>query len=152
MQLVTLQDAVQQLKQAHQQRPLAEDDFTFDSGSGQLILKDSKPDDVQTVSPADVTVHKAESPPPPVFAPTPAATYGNLAPLQIAMASSSHANSPGFSRMIHEAALGRHLETVVLAKTGNSSLGFSVVGLKSEHQGELGIFVQKIQPGGLAER
>ena len=30
------------------------------------------------------------------------------------------------------------------------SLGFSVVGLRSEHLGELGIYVQEIQPEGIA--
>ena len=37
-----------------------------------------------------------------------------------------------------------------LFKPEGSSLGFSVVGLKSEHKGELGIYVQDIQPHGIA--
>jgi len=37
-----------------------------------------------------------------------------------------------------------------LFKPENTSLGFSVVGLRSEEHGELGIFVQEIQPTGIA--
>jgi len=39
-----------------------------------------------------------------------------------------------------------------LFKPEGSSLGFSVVGLKSQDKGELGIFVQEIQPYGVAAR
>ncbi|XP_063241822.1 patj homolog isoform X2 [Bacillus rossius redtenbacheri] len=39
-----------------------------------------------------------------------------------------------------------------LFKPEGSSLGFSVVGLRSEEKGELGIFVQEIQPTGIAGR
>ena len=42
------------------------------------------------------------------------------------------------------------MESIDLYKAEGTSLGFSVVGLKSEHRGELGIFVQQIQPGGIA--
>ena len=44
------------------------------------------------------------------------------------------------------------VEVIRLDKGDDVSLGFSVVGLRSEHRGELGIFVQEIQPGGLAAR
>ncbi|KAF4524176.1 hypothetical protein B566_EDAN010632 [Ephemera danica] len=39
-----------------------------------------------------------------------------------------------------------------LFKPEGSSLGFSVVGLRSEDRGELGIYVQEIQPAGIAGR
>jgi hypothetical protein len=39
-----------------------------------------------------------------------------------------------------------------LFKPEGSSLGFSVVGLRSEEKGELGIFVQEIQNTGIAGR
>ena len=39
---------------------------------------------------------------------------------------------------------------VQLFKPDGKSLGFSVVGLRSEHKGELGIYVQEIQPEGIA--
>lgn len=42
------------------------------------------------------------------------------------------------------------VETIQLYKAENTSLGFSVVGLRSEHRGELGIFVQDIQASGVA--
>ena len=48
------------------------------------------------------------------------------------------------------AAQGRQLKYIRLFKPDGTSLGFSVVGLKSEHKGELGIYVQEIQPLGIA--
>jgi len=39
-----------------------------------------------------------------------------------------------------------------LYKPEGCSLGFSVVGLRSEEKGELGIFVQEIQQNGIAAR
>jgi len=49
-----------------------------------------------------------------------------------------------------EAAQGREVKYIKLYKPEGSSLGFSVVGLKSAHKGELGIYVQEIQPQGIA--
>lgn len=39
-----------------------------------------------------------------------------------------------------------------LFKPDGGSLGFSVVGLKSQEKGELGIFIQELQPNGIAAR
>ena len=39
-----------------------------------------------------------------------------------------------------------------LNKPEGQSLGFSVVGLRSDHKGDLGIFIQEIQPTGIAGR
>uniref|UniRef100_A0A8C3VFL4 Multiple PDZ domain crumbs cell polarity complex component n=1 Tax=Catharus ustulatus TaxID=91951 RepID=A0A8C3VFL4_CATUS len=47
---------------------------------------------------------------------------------------------------------GRLVETIDLVKPVSGGLGFSVVGLKSENRGELGIFVQEIQEGSVAHR
>ncbi|XP_048786934.1 multiple PDZ domain protein isoform X8 [Lagopus muta] len=47
---------------------------------------------------------------------------------------------------------GRPVETIELIKPLSGGLGFSVVGLKSENRGELGIFVQEIQEGSVAHR
>uniref|UniRef100_H3AIS3 Multiple PDZ domain crumbs cell polarity complex component n=1 Tax=Latimeria chalumnae TaxID=7897 RepID=H3AIS3_LATCH len=47
---------------------------------------------------------------------------------------------------------GRDVEYVELVKPSSGGLGFSVVGLKSENRGELGIFVQEIQEGSVAHR
>ena len=52
--------------------------------------------------------------------------------------------------IVESAAQGRDLKYIRLYKPDGSSLGFSVVGLKSEHKGELGIYVQEIQPHGIA--
>lgn len=51
---------------------------------------------------------------------------------------------------IDNASQGREIIYINLFKPEGSSLGFSVVGLKSEHKGELGIYVQEIQPHGIA--
>jgi multiple PDZ domain protein len=51
---------------------------------------------------------------------------------------------------VMEAAQGREVKYIKLYKPEGSSLGFSVVGLKSAHKGELGIYVQEIQPQGIA--
>jgi len=55
------------------------------------------------------------------------------------------------SEEIERAAQGRTTETVELCKNESASLGFDVVGLRSEQRGELGIYVQEIQPGGIAD-
>ncbi|XP_041076951.1 multiple PDZ domain protein isoform X11 [Polyodon spathula] len=54
-----------------------------------------------------------------------------------------------FEQIIRSMAQGRHVEYIELVKPC-SGLGFSVVGLKSENRGELGIFVQEIQEGSVA--
>ena len=55
-----------------------------------------------------------------------------------------------FLQLCSAAAQGRNMKTIDLYKPEGSSLGFSVVGLKSEHKGELGIYVQEVQPHGIA--
>ncbi|XP_071445203.1 patj homolog [Hetaerina americana] len=57
-----------------------------------------------------------------------------------------------FQKAIGAASQGRDVHTIKLFKPEGSSLGFSVVGLRSEEKGELGIFVQEIQPTGIAGR
>nr|XP_060618353.1 multiple PDZ domain protein isoform X8 [Anolis sagrei ordinatus] len=60
--------------------------------------------------------------------------------------------SDEFELLIRNMAQGRLVETIELVKPSNGGLGFSVVGLKSEYRGELGIFVQEIQDGSVAQR
>ncbi|XP_063985120.1 patj homolog [Diachasmimorpha longicaudata] len=55
-----------------------------------------------------------------------------------------------FQKVIDSAAKGRQIVTVQLYKPEGTSLGFSVVGLRSTDKGELGIFLQEIQPNGIA--
>uniref|UniRef100_A0A5F8HJH8 L27 domain-containing protein n=1 Tax=Monodelphis domestica TaxID=13616 RepID=A0A5F8HJH8_MONDO len=50
-----------------------------------------------------------------------------------------------FDQLIKNMAQGRPIEIFELVKPTSGGLGFSVVGLKSENRGELGIFVQEIQ-------
>nr|XP_046237323.1 multiple PDZ domain protein-like isoform X5 [Scatophagus argus] len=60
------------------------------------------------------------------------------------------ASSEEFEHIIHSMAQGRYVTHVELEKPVSGGLGFSVVGLKSENRGELGIFIQEIQPGSVA--
>uniref|UniRef100_A0A8C3KDA7 Multiple PDZ domain protein n=1 Tax=Calidris pygmaea TaxID=425635 RepID=A0A8C3KDA7_9CHAR len=57
-----------------------------------------------------------------------------------------------FEQLIRNMSQGRLVETIELIKPVSGGLGFSVVGLKSENRGELGIFVQEIQEGSVAHR
>ncbi|KAM9367324.1 multiple PDZ domain protein [Phaethornis superciliosus] len=57
-----------------------------------------------------------------------------------------------FEQLIRNMSQGRLVETIELIKPVSGGLGFSVVGLKSENRGELGIFVQEIQEGSVAYR
>ena len=65
-------------------------------------------------------------------------------------AAETMAYDPQFREAVEVAAQGREVKYINLYKPDGSSLGFSVVGLKSEHKGELGIYVQEIQPHGIA--
>ncbi|XP_053715375.1 multiple PDZ domain protein isoform X2 [Synchiropus splendidus] len=58
--------------------------------------------------------------------------------------------SEGLVHTVSIMAQGRHTTHVELQKPPSGGLGFSVVGLKSENCGELGIFIQEIQPGSVA--
>ncbi|XP_040818746.1 multiple PDZ domain protein isoform X10 [Ochotona curzoniae] len=60
--------------------------------------------------------------------------------------------SEEFEQLIKNMAQGRHVEVFELLKPACGGLGFSVVGLRSENRGELGIFVQEIQEGSVAHR
>ncbi|XP_070336612.1 multiple PDZ domain protein isoform X2 [Odocoileus virginianus] len=57
-----------------------------------------------------------------------------------------------FDQLIKNMAQGRQIEVFELLKPPCGGLGFSVVGLRSENRGELGIFVQEIQEGSVAQR
>lgn len=65
---------------------------------------------------------------------------------------SRYGHNEEFLKGIETLAQGREVETVTLMKPEQGGLGFSVVGLKSENRGELGIFIQEIQPEGVAGR
>ncbi|XP_078251915.1 multiple PDZ domain protein isoform X6 [Rhinoraja longicauda] len=57
-----------------------------------------------------------------------------------------------FEQILRKMSHGRPIEYINLVKPPCGGLGFSVVGLKSEHKGELGIFVQEIQEGSVSAR
>ncbi|XP_068522264.1 multiple PDZ domain protein isoform X1 [Anas acuta] len=61
-------------------------------------------------------------------------------------------SSDDFEQLVRSMSQGRLVETIELIKPLSGGLGFSVVGLKSENRGELGIFVQEIQEGSVAHR
>ena len=64
----------------------------------------------------------------------------------------SHFMDEAFRQKVESAGQGRQLKYIRLHKPEGTSLGFSVVGLKSENKGELGIYVQEIQPHGIAAK
>ena len=55
-----------------------------------------------------------------------------------------------FKKTIDDIAQGREISVIQLFKPDGKRLGFSVVGLRSEHKGELGIYVKEIQQDGIA--
>ncbi|XP_053475099.1 multiple PDZ domain protein isoform X6 [Ictalurus furcatus] len=59
-------------------------------------------------------------------------------------------SSEEHEHIIRTMAQGRYVTQVDLVKPVSGGLGFSVVGLRNESQGELGIFVQEIQTGSVA--
>lgn len=69
-----------------------------------------------------------------------------------ALSDSNYRDNEEFVKGIEVLAQGREVETVKLIKPDQGGLGFSVVGLKSDNRGELGIFIQEIQPGGVSGR
>uniref|UniRef100_A0A8C9TTZ6 Multiple PDZ domain crumbs cell polarity complex component n=1 Tax=Scleropages formosus TaxID=113540 RepID=A0A8C9TTZ6_SCLFO len=61
-------------------------------------------------------------------------------------------SSDELEHKIRSMAQGRYVTHIELLKPSAGGLGFSVVGLRSDSQGELGIFVQEIQAGSVAHR
>ena len=75
-------------------------------------------------------------------------SHSTTSTLPIDQGSARSADS--FQKIIDDAAQGRQVLKIILYKPDGASLGFSVVGLRSEHLGELGIYVQEIQQDGIA--
>lgn len=65
---------------------------------------------------------------------------------------STDAYAEEFRLTISRGARGRDVYTIQLFKPEGCSLGFSVVGLRNESRGELGIFIQEVQLNGIAGR
>lgn len=120
------------MKQISTSQTLTEESFDF-SPSGELLLAGNI---AEGYAATDISAASTLSLRPP---------HGGLA-----TAISTHGYNIEFQRALERAAKGRQTETVCLFKPENTSLGFSVVGLKDEEEGELGIYVQDIQPSGIA--
>ncbi|XP_052004124.1 multiple PDZ domain protein [Xyrauchen texanus] len=60
-------------------------------------------------------------------------------------------SSEEYEHIIRSMAQGRYMTHINLPKPVSGGLGFSVVGLCSENRGELGIFIQEIQAGSVAD-
>lgn len=129
-QLVQLQESIQELGHADTNYPLTTDTFDF-APSGEIIYKTDQEENgmSQTLQ---------------------TRAHGTFSQPQEAIVTPEY--DIEFRRAIDMASQGREVETVKLFKPENSSLGFSVVGLKKENQVDLGIYVQDIQPGGIAAR
>ena len=69
-----------------------------------------------------------------------------------ALSFSKYKDNQEFLQVVESLAQNREVETVRLSKPEEGGLGFSVVGLKSDNRGELGIFIQEIQPDGVSGR
>ncbi|XP_074644065.1 multiple PDZ domain protein-like isoform X4 [Tubulanus polymorphus] len=149
-QLLTIQDSIAELKRYHQSGALIHaDDFDFCPESGDLIVSEELQSRLET----------GEGP----------SGYENGEPLteneeiayenetyDMVAATPMYEEKPfdpeEFEAAVIQMANDRDTLVIDLFKPENASLGFSVVGLKSESRGELGIFVQEIQPDGLAAR
>ncbi|XP_026574329.1 inaD-like protein [Pseudonaja textilis] len=57
-----------------------------------------------------------------------------------------------FNLIIQKMAKGREIEYIDIEKPSNRGLGFSVIALKNQSFGEVGIFVKEVQPGSIAAR
>ena len=76
---------------------------------------------------------------------------GNYTQVDVGLMDSAYSDNVHFVNGMQSAGQGRELQTIKLQKPPVGGLGFSVVGLKSENRGELGIFVQDLQSEGIAE-
>uniref|UniRef100_A0A8C5ZPK7 PATJ crumbs cell polarity complex component n=1 Tax=Marmota marmota marmota TaxID=9994 RepID=A0A8C5ZPK7_MARMA len=57
-----------------------------------------------------------------------------------------------FNSIIQQMAQGREIEYIDIERPSTGGLGFSVVALKSQNQGEVDIFVKEVHPGSVADR
>ncbi|XP_039276607.1 multiple PDZ domain protein isoform X4 [Nilaparvata lugens] len=158
--IVTIQDSLSELNvQLHQHPSILPVDFDINV-AGELVLNLPPPIyypttptpttntelDDQLVPVAKLSQSSSGEPNSPPVISSPGAEDVSLPPI------TTPTYALEFQKAIEESSQGRDVLTVKLFKPDGSSLGFSVVGLKSEEKGELGIFVQEIQPTGIAGR
>lgn len=137
-QLLTLQESLTELKQVTNTYPVNDDTFEI-SATGELILN-MPPDSINSSNHHDQQVGDT-----------------NLGSTFNYTGAENTIVTPGydleFQRALERASQGREMEIIKLFKPENSSLGFSVVGPKRmENQTNVGIYIQEIQPGGIAAR
>ncbi|XP_068084012.1 patj homolog isoform X1 [Anabrus simplex] len=162
--IVTIQDSLGELNQQLQQHPsILPVDFDI-TASGDLVL--NVPPAVELYDPVFEpeyqNANEYEDQRVPVAklshsssgdTSSPQITSPGLAPEDVALPPiTTPTYAKEFQKAIEESSQGREVLTIQLYKPEGSSLGFSVVGLRSEEKGELGIFVQEIQPNGIAGR
>ena len=135
--------------QVQNSRTLSPEDFDIDPSTGELVLVgdgamdgEEEGEDFGTEEDLDRSEELA------VVTSSSVDSLGHTPPAAVDLSPSGDS----LSATIEQAAQGRKTESIILYKAENSSLGFGVVGLRSEYRGELGIFVQDIQPGGVAAR
>ena len=155
--ILNIQDSLRELKkQVHLHPSILPEDFDITS-SGELILNLPQADDDGPYtngfndnndnSKQEDTEDTAESEGASFLTSATASTLQAAEKVQEAV---GEPFDPQLREIVDEAAEGRPVSVISLFKPDGKSLGFSVVGLKSEHKGELGIYVQEIQPEGIA--
>lgn len=140
IQLINIQSALSQLQHISLDNTL-DHTFDFDLKTGQLVFlrMDAANDKANDASNDGETASSTGA--------------KHRPPSSISRDSAAEAEcETELENLIERMSEGRQLKTIVLYKKDKTSLGFGVVGLRSESCGELGIFVQDIQPGGIAAK
>ncbi|XP_050059637.1 multiple PDZ domain protein-like isoform X3 [Aphis gossypii] len=157
--IASVQDSVSELSCQLQEHPsLLPVDFDISPVTGQLVLSlpsestpyHSVPENLDSdqIVPKISNSSSAESSSP--SSKESKSLIKDISPTLLPITTPSYAVE--FQKAVEEASRGRKIHNVQLFKPEGCSLGFSVVGLRSEEKGELGIFVQEIQQHGIAAR
>ncbi|KAL0279191.1 UNVERIFIED_CONTAM: hypothetical protein PYX00_000799 [Menopon gallinae] len=161
--IVTVEDSLSELNQQLQQHPSILPVDLYVSPSGELSLNVVPPDEIydphydskyiqrqefddQRVPVAKLSNSSSTDTSTSPQLGTPRSANGTMPPI------TTQTYAIEFQKAIEESSRGRDIINVQLYKPEGSSLGFSVVGLRSEEKGELGIYVQEIQNTGIAGR
>ncbi|XP_033636742.1 multiple PDZ domain protein-like isoform X3 [Asterias rubens] len=154
-QLLTLQQSMRQLRDHVESTPPGQPIGEFDfNSSGDLVFEEPpkpEPVELEQPGPAHPYAYENEINLEDEIGRVQVAAVEQSAPAPVVEADELDTGD-ALLDSIAELAMGREVTTVKLMKPEKGGLGFSVVGLKSENHGELGIFVQQIQPNGVAER
>ncbi|XP_065558725.1 multiple PDZ domain protein-like isoform X2 [Artemia franciscana] len=146
--ILTIQDSLKALKEHFSAHPaLVPSDFDV-STSGELVIKNLSPSitsgnhiNQPQYGDSPVSIHLSSG----IYSPSNGASPSEVVDHELTKFQVS-------SAALETALPGQEIHEIELQKPDGQSLGFSVVGLRSEQRGELGIFVQEIQHGGIAGR